>query len=312
MTQKVSGLLLFLFFFFFKITECSHSHPISSFPLVFALFFIDVIARVNVWQLEGDDTLKSLLPLALHGTTLSDSLAVIVVDFSRPWEAARTLRRWLSVLEQHIASLKELKPKDLLEELRNSQVQRWQKYKEPDPSAAKKRRKEITTRKEKVSSALIVLLISVESFLMFILPLLSQETTEQTQNSAVPLPSEVFTSNFGIPIIVVCTKSDASETLQKDYDFKDGRLDYIQTYLRRICLNCKSSPSPSPSPSPLLFSSLLFSSLLLHLLNFSHHSIRQMVLHFSILQLRKVSELTFFESTSKTSSSLSDSIIQLN
>lgn len=176
----------------------------------------DVIARVNVWQLEGDETLKGLLPLALNSNTIEDTLAAIVVDLSRPWDAAKTLRRWLSVLEQHINSLKDLKPKDLLETMRFNQVQRWQKYKEPDPASGKKRRKEIVSSRNKQQE---------------------KDASSDSAASPIPLPNEVLTNNLGIPVVVVCTKSDASETLQKDFDFKDGRLDYIQTYLRRICLN---------------------------------------------------------------------------
>ncbi len=35
-----------------------------------------------------------------------DSLALIVVDFSQPWEIVKSIKKWLNVLEQHCNSIK--------------------------------------------------------------------------------------------------------------------------------------------------------------------------------------------------------------
>eukprot|EP01102_Stenamoeba_stenopodia_P009650 TRINITY_DN2851_c0_g2_i1.p1 TRINITY_DN2851_c0_g2~~TRINITY_DN2851_c0_g2_i1.p1 ORF type:complete len:539 (+),score=189.16 TRINITY_DN2851_c0_g2_i1:35-1618(+) len=184
----------------------------------------DVIARINVWQLEGDENVgKGMLNLAVNASTLEDTLALIVVDLSQPWKAARSLKKWLAVLENHVESIKEtLRPKGLLEDLKAGQIARWQKYKEPDLSAGKKRRKQFLTHKNvgKETKA-------------------GEQPTTTTQQEQVllPLAAETLSNNLGIPIVVVCSKADTCEQLQKDFDFKDGRLDYIQAYLRRICLN---------------------------------------------------------------------------
>eukprot|EP00163_Fabomonas_tropica_P033904 TRINITY_DN917_c1_g3_i1.p1 TRINITY_DN917_c1_g3~~TRINITY_DN917_c1_g3_i1.p1 ORF type:complete len:364 (-),score=117.70 TRINITY_DN917_c1_g3_i1:1000-2091(-) len=52
----------------------------------------------------------------------------------------------------------------------------------------------------------------------------------------LPLPDGVLTENYGVPILVVCCKCDAQRSLEKDYEFKDTHLDFIQQALRRYCM----------------------------------------------------------------------------
>jgi len=49
----------------------------------------------------------------------------------------------------------------------------------------------------------------------------------------------VLTHNLGVPVVVVCTKSDAVESLEKDYGYKDSHFEFIQQHLRRTCLQCE-------------------------------------------------------------------------
>uniref|UniRef100_A0A8D2E197 Dynein light intermediate chain n=1 Tax=Sciurus vulgaris TaxID=55149 RepID=A0A8D2E197_SCIVU len=56
------------------------------------------------------------------------------------------------------------------------------------------------------------------------------------ENVALPLGDNVLTHNLGIPVLVVCTKCDAVSILEKEHDYRDEHLDFIQSHLRRFCL----------------------------------------------------------------------------
>ncbi|XP_021564589.1 cytoplasmic dynein 1 light intermediate chain 2 isoform X4 [Carlito syrichta] len=56
------------------------------------------------------------------------------------------------------------------------------------------------------------------------------------ENVALPLGDSVLTHNLGIPVLVVCTKCDAVSVLEKEHDYRDEHLDFIQSHLRRFCL----------------------------------------------------------------------------
>jgi dynein light intermediate chain 1 len=54
----------------------------------------------------------------------------------------------------------------------------------------------------------------------------------------LPLPEGMLAENVGVPIIVVCTKSDEMNTLEREHDFKEEQFDFIHQVLRTICLQC--------------------------------------------------------------------------
>ncbi|XP_040838518.1 cytoplasmic dynein 1 light intermediate chain 2 isoform X3 [Ochotona curzoniae] len=61
-------------------------------------------------------------------------------------------------------------------------------------------------------------------------------TGSDEESVALPLGDNVLTHNLGIPVLVVCTKCDAMSVLEKEHDYKDEHLDFIQSHLRRFCL----------------------------------------------------------------------------
>ncbi|XP_013371648.1 PREDICTED: cytoplasmic dynein 1 light intermediate chain 2 isoform X3 [Chinchilla lanigera] len=61
-------------------------------------------------------------------------------------------------------------------------------------------------------------------------------TGSDEENVALPLGDNVLTHNLGIPVLVVCTKCDAVSILEKEHDYRDEHLDFIQSHLRRFCL----------------------------------------------------------------------------
>ncbi|XP_072109793.1 cytoplasmic dynein 1 light intermediate chain 1-like isoform X2 [Mobula birostris] len=62
----------------------------------------------------------------------------------------------------------------------------------------------------------------------------SQETSEESV--VLPLGSNTLTHNLGIPVLVVCTKCDAISLLEKEHDYRDEHFDFIQSHIRRFCL----------------------------------------------------------------------------
>lgn len=72
-------------------------------------------ARCNAWVLDGDLYHKGLQKFALCTGNLADSLALLVVDMSRPWLALDSLHKWTSVLRDYLDKLRA--PPDTMREL---------------------------------------------------------------------------------------------------------------------------------------------------------------------------------------------------
>ncbi|XP_026883445.2 cytoplasmic dynein 1 light intermediate chain 2 isoform X2 [Electrophorus electricus] len=164
----------------------------------------DDLTRCNVWILDGDLYHKGLLKFAVSGDSLEDSLAVFVVDMSRPWAIMESLEKWTSVLREHVDKLK--MPPEKMKELEQTMVKAFQEYVEPEeavPPSPQRRGPPAGTEDEGV---------------------------------LLPLGENVLTHNLGIPVLVVCTKCDAVTVLEKELDYKEEHFDFIQSHVRRFCL----------------------------------------------------------------------------
>uniref|UniRef100_A0A8C2GXU0 Dynein light intermediate chain n=1 Tax=Cyprinus carpio TaxID=7962 RepID=A0A8C2GXU0_CYPCA len=58
----------------------------------------------------------------------------------------------------------------------------------------------------------------------------------EDESVLLPLGDNVLTHNLGIPVLVVCTKCDAVSVLEKEHDYKEEHFDFIQSHIRRFCL----------------------------------------------------------------------------
>ncbi|KAK1802136.1 hypothetical protein P4O66_021768 [Electrophorus voltai] len=166
----------------------------------------DDLTRCNVWILDGDLYHKGLLKFAVSGDSLEDSLAMFVVDMSRPWAIMESLEKWTSVLREHVDKLK--MPPEKMKELEQTMVKAFQEYVEPEeavPPSPQRRGPPAGTEDEGV---------------------------------LLPLGENVLTHNLGIPVLVVCTKCDAVTVLEKELDYKEEHFDFIQSHVRRFCLQC--------------------------------------------------------------------------
>ncbi|KAF1805926.1 dynein light intermediate chain-domain-containing protein [Mucor lusitanicus] len=94
----------------------------------------------------------------------------------------------------------------------------------------------------------------------FVTPLVT--TTTSADQVTLPLTQGTLTNNLGIPIFVVCCKSDAQNTLEQTLDYKDEQFDFIQQTLRCICMK---------------FGAALFYTSTLQ--PYTFHNLRQYILH---------------------------------
>ncbi|MBN3277788.1 DC1L2 protein, partial [Polyodon spathula] len=161
--------------------------------------------RCNVWILDGDLYHKGLLKFAASAESLMDTLAVFVADMSRPWTIMESLQKWASVLREHIDKLK-IQPEEM-RQLEQGLVKHFQEYVEPEEASQGSPQR----RGPPVSG------------------------TEE-EEVVLPLGENVLTHNLGIPVLVVCTKCDAVSVLEKEHDYREEHFDFIQSHLRRFCL----------------------------------------------------------------------------
>uniref|UniRef100_G1QV77 Dynein light intermediate chain n=1 Tax=Nomascus leucogenys TaxID=61853 RepID=G1QV77_NOMLE len=161
--------------------------------------------RCNVWILDGDLYHKGLLKFAVSAESLPETLVIFVADMSRPWTVMESLQKWASVLREHIDKMKI--PPEKMRELERKFVKDFQDYMEPEEGCqgSPQRRGPLTSGSDE-------------------------------ENVALPLGDNVLTHNLGIPVLVVCTKCDAVSVLEKEHDYRDEHLDFIQSHLRRFCL----------------------------------------------------------------------------
>ncbi|KAJ0002291.1 hypothetical protein NQD34_002087 [Periophthalmus magnuspinnatus] len=163
----------------------------------------DDLTRCNVWILDGDLYHKGLLKFAVSAQTLPDCLAIFVADMSRPWTIMDSLKKWASVLRDHIDKLK-VQPEDM-REMEQKMVKSFQEYTEPEeasPSSPQRR----------------------------------APAGPEDEAVVLPLGDNVLTHNLGIPVLIVCTKCDAVGVLEKEHDYRDEHFDFIQSHIRQFCL----------------------------------------------------------------------------
>lgn len=166
--------------------------------------------RLSVWVLDGDTGHNDLLKFALNEDTFQHTLVILTVTMTAPWGILEQLQHWASVLADHLDKLK--LNVDSRQTRRQHLVKMWQEYIEPgnelDPSSPMKR----SSRN------------------------LGDSEFEADGDNSGPLPEGVLTNNLGLDLVVVVTKTDYMQTLEKEHDYRDEHLDFMQQWIRRFCL----------------------------------------------------------------------------
>ncbi|KAJ2704046.1 hypothetical protein FB645_003579 [Coemansia sp. IMI 203386] len=210
----------------------------------------EVISRVGIYQLASDRISdRELLNFVLDAKSFSAAAAVIVLDWSKPWRFVKTLLRWLNVLSDAVdmvcsdAGGRGAKTSNaggwtqgraVVDECRERLERFLQEYMEPA----------ITSVDHSAGSAL------TDGGINHANPLAA------SADVLLPLAKGVLESNLGLPVVVVCTKSDAMDVMERERGFKEEAFDYIQQVLRAICLRFGAALIYTSTHNPATFSTL--------------------------------------------------------
>ncbi|KAJ2388413.1 hypothetical protein GGI23_006062 [Coemansia sp. RSA 2559] len=222
----------------------------------------ELISRLGIYQLASDKTTDcELLKFVLDARSFPDSAAVIVLDWSRPWRFVKSLLRWLNVLSRAVAMVKEdtggrettsqkgpggwTPGKATVDECRERLERFLQEYSEVADSsvatgaAAGNRRNAVSSSAD-----------AGERFGG------GTSVAAKTADVLLPLGKGVLDNNLGIPLIVVCTKSDAMGVIERERGFNEEGFDYIQQILRAVCLRFGAALIYTSTHNPKTFSTL--------------------------------------------------------
>ncbi|GAA5992711.1 hypothetical protein JCM5350_004288 [Sporobolomyces pararoseus] len=165
----------------------------------------DTLARLSIYQLpSAQPPFPALLPLALKKETLSESVVVIVLDWEKPWDWIRELKEWIRMLKEMLLNIDE--DGKTLHEAKEQVENYLRNYREP-----------VSTSQGGATAPTTI-------------------TTSSILDNESALPDGTLLENLGVPIVVVCTKADHINTLERSKEFTEEQFDYIQQTLRTICL----------------------------------------------------------------------------
>ncbi|XP_014671422.1 PREDICTED: cytoplasmic dynein 1 light intermediate chain 2-like [Priapulus caudatus] len=170
-------------------------------------------SRLGVWTLDGDPHHTNLMKYVLTRRGFADTAVLLIASMATPWSIVDSLRSWTTILQDAVDRLR-VAPDDMRQH-QDRIVEQFQRYVEPEESAEDA----MTTSRRSVG------------------PLLSPDEGDVT----LPLGEGVLVHNLGLPIIVVITKCDYVSNLEKEYDYRDEHLDFIQQHIRKFCLSFGAS-----------------------------------------------------------------------
>ncbi|SCV67977.1 BQ2448_98 [Microbotryum intermedium] len=188
----------------------------------------DTVARIGIYQLPSHrPPHPSLLSLALSRSTLLDSLVVVVLDWESPNKFLRELEAWINVLTRVV---EQAAARDTWEAVtaRERVEAHVRNYHEP------------TTITSVATSSVSA----------------SASTAAQAPDNDSPLPSGVLDQPLGLPLVIVCTKSDQIDALEREMEFKEEQCDFVQQALRTVCLKYGAALFFTSHSRPMTFARL--------------------------------------------------------
>ncbi|PIA14252.1 DLIC-domain-containing protein, partial [Coemansia reversa NRRL 1564] len=190
----------------------------------------ETVARLGIYQLASDRiTDRELLRFVLDAKSFPHAAAVIVLDWSRPWRFVKSLLRWINVLSHATeqvcsdtggratgANSNWTVGRATVDECRERLERFLQEYSEDESPA----------------------------------------NATKTADVLLPLGSGVLSSNLGLPLVVVCTKSDTMGVLERERGFSEEDFDYVQQVLRAVCLRFGAALIYTSTHNPATFATL--------------------------------------------------------
>ncbi|CAD6980702.1 unnamed protein product [Tilletia controversa] len=177
-------------------------------------------------------------PAAMSGTCI-----VITLDWSQPWTFLSQLRTWMETIRSLVDAAQ---GKDLSREAREADAATARRWRAAEIALEEMREKLEAFLRAYVEPGANVLALSADPTSAadpalatsdgetITVPAVSSLTFDR--EAQLPLGDGILTNNYGVPIIVVCTKADLMVKLERDRDFKEEQFDYIQQLLRTVCL----------------------------------------------------------------------------
>jgi dynein light intermediate chain 1 len=163
---------------------------------------------------------------------LRDSLFLITLDWEAPWTFLSQLVEWLDVVREIAEQAANTskggwsREQVVWEEMKESLEASIRAYNDiagPVGTAALSSDDEDEVGENSVASAIV--------------PVANPAAVDGEESA--PLPEGCLTHNYGVPLVVVCTKADTIGQLERDRNFKEEKFDYVQQVLRTICLKCE-------------------------------------------------------------------------
>lgn len=178
---------------------------------VFSFFDYDHLEDNNIWYLS-DPERKDFLIENMKPENLENTIFAIVLDFTKPWTFPDQLAQWADIIfeinKKLFLQLSVTKQNQMRKNIENH----YKFYKNPDKTQQKPVEEE---QKEGEGG--------------------EEEEIREAIND-MDLEDGILNVNLGVPIMVICAKSEVVSTGETMKYFHQTRFDYILKHLREFCL----------------------------------------------------------------------------
>ncbi|VDD82625.1 unnamed protein product [Mesocestoides corti] len=230
--------------------------------------------KLSVWILDGELEFIPFLKFPLDKKSFADRMVIIAVDMERPWDIMEQLKKWASALDTYIKSI-DISVEDM-DEYKENLVRHFRGYVEPDSlnlhttSAGETAVPKTDAPVLAQTSGSAVVGHSLHPATAALLGLNAQRVqqssvpmdheTEEAEDGGqneeeammkkkaatsalaeLPITPGALVNNLGIPIVVVVTKTDVMDNLERDHGISEEQFDLIQMHIRRFCLSYGAS-----------------------------------------------------------------------
>ncbi|KAJ3337152.1 hypothetical protein HDU93_001533 [Gonapodya sp. JEL0774] len=193
-------------------------------------------AHVAVKPAPGTDLALSFSYMDLREE--EGSLVVITLDWKKPWNFVESCERWLSILRNRVTEIAERNP-EVVDECKRALESFVRSYSDPSDSVPNGdlrpdsplpvRPPPSPVKQPSLPGSSLATGVSVVP------------TSSPVQPALAPMPEGCLLENLGIPIVIVCTKSDTIGLLEREVEYREEHFDFIQQALRTLCLRYGAS-----------------------------------------------------------------------
>ncbi|GAA5981095.1 hypothetical protein JCM10908_003984 [Rhodotorula pacifica] len=187
----------------------------------------DTLGRLGFYQISTSDPARvRLVSLAISRIPLVDSLVVIVLDWQKPWTFVQELEYWIDLVEAALVqgSAEEGaadREEDEREEGKRTLEATLRAYQEPNANGA-----------------------------------MPSTSSASVHAADAPLPAGTLLENLGLGLVIVCTKADQMNMLERDREFSEDLFDYVQQLIRTVALRYGAAVFYTSQTAPATYAKL--------------------------------------------------------